>query len=171
MMSKGAVMKIISGFLACLIAAPACAQSLCAANETMIFTCPAKPKVVSVCASKDLGPQRGYLHFRIGSEGRTETIYPAGRAPNAITYGYAGVGQGPPGHYIMLKRGRDVYGIITTDSRGPQYGGEATAFVRQRDGKLAEALQCDDLTDVDSGSELLGKAGFPDVDSGELVLP
>lgn len=160
--------------VACLAVAPAFAQSLCTPDETVVFACRAKAKLVSACASKNLSAHRGYLQFRIGKGSRAEVSYPAARArpANAGAFGYAYVGQGPPGHYVMLEDGRDVYGIITTDDRGPQYGGEETAFVRQRDGKTVDSLVCDRLTSpTDAGFDLLEKAGFKNIDSDVLHLP
>jgi hypothetical protein len=166
-------MKSALAFLACLFALPASAQSLCKAHETVVFTCRAKTQIVSACASNDIGPHRGYLQFRIGTR-RSFDSYPANRTrvSNTGTFGYAGVGQGPPGHHVLLNDGRDVYGIITTDSRGPQYGDEETAFVWQRDGDLAASRKCDGLASpTDRGLDLLEKAGFQNTDSGVLILP
>ncbi len=167
-------MKTKFALLVCLTAAPAFAQSLCTANETVVFACPAKAKSVSVCASRDLGAHSGYLQFRIGAGKQVEVSYPASRArkENKGTFGYAYVGQGPPGHHLLLDDGRDVYGIITTDDRGPQYGGEESAFVWQHDGKIAASLICDGLVSpTDAGFDLLEKAGFENTDSGVLILP
>ena len=153
---------------------PAFAQSLCTADETVVFTCAAKAKIVSACASKDVSPHGGYLQFRIGKGNRVEVSYPASRArtANGVTFGYAYVGQGPPGHHVMLEDGHDIYGIITTDDRGPQYGGEESALVWQRDGKIVDSLVCDRLTSpTDAGLDLLDKAGFKNVDSDVLILP
>ena len=43
-------------------------NSLCAKDERIIFSCPIKrpAKIVSVCASKDLTSDRGYLQYRFG---------------------------------------------------------------------------------------------------------
>lgn len=148
------------------------AQSLCTVHETVVFTCPAKHSTVSVCASRHIGPRSGYLQFHIGNSARNIS-YPAGHTPqtNIVTFGYAYVGQGPPGHHILLKDGHEVYGIITTDGRGPQYGDEETAFVRQHDGKSVGALICDHLTSLDAAENILGKAGFQNTDSDTLHLP
>ncbi|MGC9954147.1 MAG: hypothetical protein ABSD21_07700 [Rhizomicrobium sp.] len=167
-------MKYKFGLLVCFIVTPAFAQSLCTADETVVFTCQAKAKVVSACASKDVSPHGGYLQFRIGQGNATEISYPASRTrtANVVTFGYAGMDMGPPGHYVMLVDGPDTYGIITTDDRGPQYGGEESAFVRQRDGKTVDSLVCDQLTSpTDAGLDLLDKAGFKNVDSDALNLP
>ncbi len=170
------VAAALGGTLICVPAAarPAFAQSLCTAKEVVVFTCRAKAKIVSACASKDIGPHRGYLQFRIGTGHRTDVSYPAStaRTANTGTFGYAYVGQGPPGHHVLLADGHNVYGIITTDNRGPQYGDEETAFVWQYDGKTAASRVCDKLAGpTDAGLDLLEKAGFKNEDSDTLILP
>jgi hypothetical protein len=160
--------------IASIAGTPAFAQSLCKAGETVVFVCRAKTEIVSACASKDVSPHGGSLQFRVGTSLRTADSWPASRkrTNNVVTFGYAYVGQGPPGHHVALFDGRDVYGIITTDERGPQYGGEESAFVWMHDGKPAASAICDALTSpTDAGLDLLDKAGFQNVDSDTLVLP
>ncbi len=166
-------MRLVLLLAAICIATPAFAQSLCTANETIVFTCAAKEKIVSACASNDISAHGGYLQFRIGTA-KAMVSYPASRArkSNIGTFGYAYVGQGPPGHHVLLMDGHDVYGIITTDNRGPQYGDEETAFVHQRDGAIIDSAICDKLTDTNyAGIDLLEKAGFQNTDSDVLILP
>ena len=61
------------------------ANSLCAQDEHIIFSCavkrPAKlpAKIVSLCASRDLDKQRGYLQYRFGLPGKVELEFPKGR--------------------------------------------------------------------------------------------
>jgi hypothetical protein len=56
-------------------------NSLCAKDERIIFSCPVKrpAKIVSVCASKDLTSERGYLQYRFGLPGKIELEYPKDR--------------------------------------------------------------------------------------------
>ena len=55
--------------------------TLCARDERVIFSCPVKrpAKIVSVCASKDLTSDRGYLQYRFGLPGKIELEYPKDR--------------------------------------------------------------------------------------------
>ena len=55
--------------------------SLCARNERVIFSCAVKrpAKIVSICASKDLTSERGYLQYRFGVPGKIELEYPSDR--------------------------------------------------------------------------------------------
>jgi hypothetical protein len=56
-------------------------RTLCAKDERVIFSCPVKrpAKIVSVCASKDLTSDRGYLQYRFGLPGKIELEYPKDR--------------------------------------------------------------------------------------------
>jgi hypothetical protein len=56
-------------------------NSLCTKDERVIFSCPVKrpAKIVSVCASKDLTSERGYLQYRFGLPGKIELEFPKDR--------------------------------------------------------------------------------------------
>jgi len=57
-------------------------QSLCRADEKVLFACTTKARLVSVCAARDLSPKAGYLQFRYGSPGSSEMIaWPEARYP------------------------------------------------------------------------------------------
>jgi len=56
-------------------------NSLCAKDERIIFSCPIKrpAKIVSVCASKDLTSDRGYIQYRFGLPAKVELEFPKER--------------------------------------------------------------------------------------------
>lgn len=60
-------------------------NTLCARDERVIFSCPVKrpaklpAKIASVCASRDLTSDRGYLQYRFGLPGKIELEYPTDR--------------------------------------------------------------------------------------------
>src|SRR5262245_18186052 len=56
-------------------------NSLCAKDERIIFSCLLRrpAKIVSVCASKDLEKERGYLQYRFGLAGKVELEFPKDR--------------------------------------------------------------------------------------------
>lgn len=56
-------------------------NSLCTRDEHIIFSCLVKrpAKIVSLCASKDLAKERGYLQYRFGLPGKIELEYPKDR--------------------------------------------------------------------------------------------
>src|SRR5437588_8591000 len=55
--------------------------TMCETGERIIFSCPVKhpAKIVSLCASKDLTSERGYLQYRFGLPGKVELEYPKDR--------------------------------------------------------------------------------------------
>jgi hypothetical protein len=65
-------------------------NSLCAKDERIIFSCPVKrpEKIVSVCASKDLTSERGYLQYRFGLPGKIELEYPKDRTGTQQKFKY-----------------------------------------------------------------------------------
>jgi len=65
-------------------------NSLCARDERIIFSCPVRkpPKVVSLCASKDLTSDRGYLQYRFGLPGKVELEFPKERTGTQQQFQY-----------------------------------------------------------------------------------
>ncbi len=66
-------------------------NTLCAKDERIIFSCPVKrpAKIVSVCASKDLASDRGYLQYRFGLPGKVELEYPKDRQGTQQKFKYS----------------------------------------------------------------------------------
>ncbi|HEY8561991.1 MAG TPA: hypothetical protein VIL74_16580 [Pyrinomonadaceae bacterium] len=65
-------------------------KSLCRADEQTIWSCATtKNKIASVCASKDLAEDKGYLQYRFGTAGRIELEYPAERPGSAKKFKYS----------------------------------------------------------------------------------
>lgn len=52
------------------------ASTLCQSDEKVIFSCSTKKKLISVCASKNLSANSGYLQYRIGLLNKLEMEYP-----------------------------------------------------------------------------------------------
>src|ERR1044072_1700751 len=64
--------------------------TLCDAGERIIFSCPVKrpAKIVSLCASKDLTNERGYVQYRFGLPGKIELEYPKERTGTQEKFHY-----------------------------------------------------------------------------------
>jgi hypothetical protein len=64
--------------------------TLCARNERIIFSCPVKrpAKIVSLCASKDLTSERGYLQYRFGLPDKVELEFPKDRTGTQQKFQY-----------------------------------------------------------------------------------
>lgn len=67
------------------------AGTLCAKNERVIFSCPIKSpaKIVSLCASKDLTSDRGYLQYRFGLPEKIELEFPKERTGTQQKFQYS----------------------------------------------------------------------------------
>jgi hypothetical protein len=65
-------------------------NTLCEKNERVIFGCLLKRpvKIVSVCASKDLTSESGYLQYRFGLPGRVELQFPKDRTGTQQKFEY-----------------------------------------------------------------------------------
>src|SRR6185369_9181507 len=72
-------------------------NSLCAKDERVIFSCPIKrpAKIVSVCASKDLTSDRGYIQYRFGLPAKVELEFPKERIGSQQKFQYS--------HYFRAK--------------------------------------------------------------------
>lgn len=66
-------------------------QSLCAADEKVVFSCTVKrpAKFVSLCASADLTKDRGYLQYRFGVPGKIDLEFPSTRAATQHQFQYS----------------------------------------------------------------------------------
>ena len=65
-------------------------NTLCAKTERVIFACVLRrpAKIVSVCASKDLTRDTGYLQYRFGSPAKLELEYPKDRTGTQQKFEY-----------------------------------------------------------------------------------
>jgi hypothetical protein len=101
--------------------AQAATSTHCTTHEQVVFSCAAGNKVVSVCASDDLGQHNGSLSYRFGPLGRPEISYPPpGESRNVVRAGrwvFAGGGGAwlafhrPPFRYIVYSAiGRGWHG-------------------------------------------------------------
>jgi hypothetical protein len=67
------------------------ANSLCARNEQILFSCAVKrsEKLVSLCASRELAKDRGYLQYRFGLPGKVELAFPKDRKGTQQQFHYS----------------------------------------------------------------------------------
>lgn len=65
-------------------------NTLCAKDERVIFACVLRrpAKIVSVCASKNLTRETGYLQYRFGLPGKIELEYPKDRTRTQEKFEY-----------------------------------------------------------------------------------
>lgn len=67
------------------------AGSLCEKDEKIVFSCPIrKPaKIVSLCSSKELTKESGYLQYRFGLPGKIELEFPKQREQTQSAFKYS----------------------------------------------------------------------------------
>jgi hypothetical protein len=63
--------------------------SLCTQDEKTIWSCETTGrKIVSICGSRELNKERGYLQYRFGRPGRVELEYPRQRQNTQTAFSY-----------------------------------------------------------------------------------
>lgn len=66
--------------LALLLVGPQQQRSLCTSDEKIVFNCTLKnSKIVSLCSSREISKDRGYLQYRFGKPGSIELEFPKER--------------------------------------------------------------------------------------------
>src|SRR5437016_1934079 len=88
--SKSQAARIVAGSINAGVPGQLQPNSLCVKDERVIFSCPVKrpAKIVSVCASKDLTSDRGYLQYRFGLPGKIELEFPKERTRTQTKFQY-----------------------------------------------------------------------------------
>ena len=73
------------------------AENHCAPDEQVIFSCGIKgsSKVLSVCASRQLTKDKGYIQYRFGAVGKSELEFPSSREGSQTRFSYS--------HYFRMQ--------------------------------------------------------------------
>lgn len=123
--------------------------SFCTPSETIVFSCRTSPtKLVSVCASKDAAPNRGYLQYRTGKPDSGEPLdltLPAAQVPPpqaASGESFPLAGGGAAWLRVSTKNIAFVVysGIGNWGPRGETR--EKAGVTVERDGKTVASLKC-----------------------------
>ena len=157
-------------FIFCVVSASAIAgPTLCLKDEDNIFSCGAGKKVISVCASKDLAPDHGYLQYRFGSPKKVEMTIPADRSVPPAKTAIAGslTFSGGGGDYLRFKVGDYEYIVYTAIGRG---WGEKDGVAVEQNGKRRGHVSCTDEPASKLGTDFSSKAGLIQ-DTQEFELP
>lgn len=144
--------------------------SFCTQTETIVFSCRTSPsKLVSVCASKDAAPNRGYLQYRTGkpdSSDPLDLILPATQVPppqaaSGETLAFSGGGAA----WLRFSAKNNIAFVVYTGigNWGPKGETREKAGVAlERDGKAAANLKCTGKPISLLGPDWFGKAGITD---------
>src|SRR3984957_14680926 len=136
------------------------APTLCVNEEQEIFSChTATKKMIAVCASKDLAPDRGYLQYRFGLPGKIEVAVPADRSVSPANSALSGtlMFSGGGGGYLRFKAGDYDYVIYTAVGKG---WGEKDGVAIEKNGKRLSHVSCKDEPDSEIGVDFFNKAGL-----------
>jgi hypothetical protein len=122
--------RLIAGLLAAAmpVVAGAAEPSHCSADESVVFSCLLRnAKVVSLCSSRVLAKDAGYLQYRYGPQGRVELEYPADRA--ATQTGFTLEQHRPYRmesellHFTIGQYEYSVYRVVSADRETPNGAG------------------------------------------------
>ncbi len=112
------------------------AENHCAPDEQTIFSCAIRgsSKVLSVCASRRLTKEEGYVQYRFGTPGKIEFEYPASREGSQSRFTYS--------HYfrarvdrteVGFKNGKYEYSVFS------DYEGDIKPVVNERGVSISDS--------------------------------
>lgn len=113
--------------------------SLCAPNEVTEWSCAAKKKIYSLCSSKDLGANAGYMQYRAGNASKTEFVFPERQAH-------------PKGNFRLDLQAKGV--VLSFSNAGYEYAiyesveGSTLIDVTKSQGAQVAAVTCNSATDT-----------------------
>jgi hypothetical protein len=125
--------------------------------------------MISVCASKDLAADRGYLQYRFGLPDKVEVAVPADRSVAPANSALSGtlVFSGGGGDYLRFKAGDYDYVVYTAIGKG---WGEKDGVAIEKNGKRLSHVSCKDEPVSKLGVDFYGKAGLKE-DTSDFDLP
>ncbi|MBK6958114.1 MAG: hypothetical protein IPH22_06735 [Nitrosomonas sp.] len=146
------------------------AESLCNAQEQVIFSCSLGKKMVSVCASNDFSASSGYLQYRFGQKDALELAFPdltesapADQSVQARTLMFAGGGGG----YLRFINGQHHYIVYTAIGKG---WGAKDGVAVEKNNQLIANLECQDIPVSKLSEEFFTHAGLS-ADQNEFQIP
>ena len=163
------------------LAARAAPTSLCTKDEKIVYSCATSAtRFLSICASKDLSKNAGYLQYRFGPSGKPDLVFPeTPRHPVGIftpgTLSFSGGGA-----YFRFAKAPYVYTVFSAIGNWGKKGSKATVqgVAVQKDGAEVANLPCRlDANYVDSelGPDFFDRTGLgepqSDFDIAEVFFP
>jgi len=139
--------------------------SFCTSTETVVFSCRTGARMVSVCASKDADPGRGYLQYRFGKPESSEPLElvlpearnPPAKAANGSSESYSGGG----GAWLRFFNRSTTYTVYTGIGNWGQNGEKMIkeGLLVERDGKRVANLPCTSSPISELGPDWFEKMG------------
>jgi len=120
--------------------------SLCKANEEVFFSCLAKSKTISLCASADASATKGYLIYPYGRIGHpVELEYPSIPTPPAKAFSFA-YSRGAKGEteQFSFSTGGYTYTLYSDHWGGAADNQEDGGVIVEKDGRRLANIRCTD---------------------------
>lgn len=161
-----------------IIGAPATAPagarqtSFCTPAETVVFSCRTGARMVSVCASKDAGLNRGALQYRFGKLDSSEPLditLPEGQVvPAKAATGASVPFSGGGGSWLRFARSQSTYTVYSGIGNWGPKGEKMTkqGLHVERAGKPVATLKCLDKPISLLGPDWFEKVGIRDNNQG-----
>lgn len=145
------------------------AASHCTQAEETVFSCSLdRNKIVSICASKPLTTQSGYVQYRFGRAGKPELMFPkTDVSPKSVVQARTLMFAGGGGAYLSFNRGAISYVVYTAIGKG---WGTKDGIAVERKGKTIAHFDCKDVPVSEMGEAFFTRAGLPE-DPQEFELP
>ena len=153
----------LSFFVLCALVNTAHASpSLCLSEETVIFSCSVKKKILSLCATSDISSESGHLTYRFGMpEKLPELVYPSSNVKpiEAFRYGFSSGAKGVS-ERVSFKVNSYTYTIYSDNYA---FGGQSNGagLVVEKLSQRLTLLQCSELT-IDNNLHELKNIGLPE---------
>jgi hypothetical protein len=156
-----------------LIATRTLADSLCDVQEQTLFTCKTKNKQASICASKVISENTGYLRYLYGNQKKIELEYP--KANGLARQNFKWSKSWSPGVNVYLKFAIGKFKYYVYSSQGESYGDrrnpnsiyhwERNGIAVFRNATLQRNIEC---TESDSG--ISAEIGINAIESSKVPI-
>jgi hypothetical protein len=137
----------VLGLAPCFLAhgAEASPVTHCTSAETVVYSCASGNQIVSLCASRDVANQTGYLQYRFGPKGAPVLVFPADPKPpdhlfTPGTFMFSGGG----GAYLQFEIAPYTYTVLSAIGNWGPRGTKATVdgVSVQKQGKSLANFVC-----------------------------
>ncbi|WP_139223684.1 hypothetical protein [Methylocapsa palsarum] len=153
-----------------LLAPGAAAGSVthCDPAETIVYSCASGKQIVSLCASRDVANQSGYLQYRFGPKGKPVLVFPADRTPpdhHFVPGNFSFAGGG--GAYLQFEIAPYTYTVLSAIGNWGPRGAKATVdgVSVQKQGKVLANYAC--RADANEAEGEFGPDFFEKIGLGE----
>lgn len=111
------------------------AQTLCAPEEMNILSCEVGKKILSVCGSKDLDSDKGWMQYRFGTLEKLDMVYPEKNEHPKKSFKsnrlYSSAEQSLI-QELQFKKSNTAYTVYTQDIKGKKEAG-VTVTINSKD--------------------------------------